>query len=201
MSKVTAIDPAATRQADHDIDELFLRRWSPRAMSGEALTRDELNSLFEAARWAPSSYNAQPWRILYARRDTADWDRFYGLLGKGNRTWAGGAAVLLVFLSRRRFERNGEPAPTHSFDAGAAWENLALQASIMGLVAHGMQGFDYDRAREALHVPEAYAVEAMIAVGRPGDRADLDERLREKETPSSRKTVEEFAFEGSFPRT
>jgi nitroreductase len=185
-------------QAGAPVDELFLDRWSPRAMSGEAVSEEELLTLFEAARWAPSSYNNQPWRILYARRETAQWPSFFDLLVEGNRAWAKDAGVLLLFVSKETFDFNGQPYPTHSFDTGAAWENLALQATMLGLVTHGMQGFDYERARTELNIPEGFRVEAMIAVGRPGDPAQLPERLREREAPSGRKALPEIACEGAF---
>jgi nitroreductase len=186
------------REAGYPVDRLFLDRWSPRALSGEAVSEEELMTLFEAARWAPSSYNNQPWRILYARRDTEHWPRFLGLLVEGNRTWAKKAAALLVFVSKTTFDFNGETYPTHSFDTGAAWENLALQATIMGLAAHGMQGFEYERARTELSIPEGFRVEAMAAVGRPGRAEDLPEHLQKREAPSPRKSLAEITCEGPF---
>ena len=185
-------------QAQNPVDELFLDRWSPRALSGEGVGEEELMTLFEAARWAPSSYNNQPWRILYARRETEQWPVFFNLLVEGNQAWAKDAAALLLFVSKETFDFNGKPYPTHSFDTGAAWENLALQATMLGLVTHGMQGFDYERARSELKIPEGFRVEAMIAVGRPGDPAQLPERLREREAPSGRKPLSEITCEGAF---
>ncbi len=194
------IDGSNTRepQTQYPVDELFLDRWSPRAMSGAGVSVEELMTLFEAARWAPSSYNNQPWRILYARRETEQWPAFLNLLVEGNRAWAKDAAALLLFVSKETFDFNGKPYPTHSFDTGAAWENLALQATMLGLVTHGMQGFDYERARAELHIPEGFRVEAMIAVGRPGDPAQLPESLRGREAPSGRKTLAEITCEGAF---
>ena len=186
------------REAGHPVDKLFLDRWSPRAMSGEGIAEEDLMTLFEAARWAPSSYNNQPWRILYARRDTEHWPLFLDLLVEGNRAWAKDAAALLLFVSKTTFDFNGETYPTYSFDTGAAWENLALQATLKGLVAHGMQGFDYERARAELNIPEGFRVEAMAAVGRPGRAEDLPESLRERESPSPRKKLEEIVCEGPF---
>jgi nitroreductase len=191
-------DASKVRTPDHPIEPLFLRRWSPRAMSGEPLSDGELLSLFEAARWAPSTYNEQEWRFLYARRDTPHWPTFFDLLNEGNRAWCGRAAVLGVVLSHKVFRRNGKPNPVHTFDAGLAYQNLALQGAAMGLVVHGMQGFDFDRGRRELGVPDDYSVDAMFAVGRPGDVADLPEALREREKPSSRKPVAEFTREGPF---
>ncbi len=188
------------RKPEFDVESIFVRRWSPRAMSGEPISVAELSRLLEAARWAPSSYNAQPWRFLWARRDTPHWPKFLGLLVDANRSWAQRAAALIVVVSRTRFEHNGQPARTHAFDAGAAWENLALQGTAQGLVVHGMQGFDYDRARTELHVPAEFDVQAMIAIGRPGRVEDLSEAQRERERPSPRKSVAEIALEGGFPQ-
>jgi nitroreductase len=189
-----------TRKADYPIDSVFLDRWSPRAMSGEPITEEELFTLFEAARWAPSSYNNQPWRILYARRDTPHWPPFFDLLVEFNQTWAKNAAALVLFISKTTFDHSGEPAATHSFDTGAAWENLALQATLKGLVVHGMQGFDYDKARTALNIPEGFNVEAMAVIGKPGRKEDLPERLQERETPNDRRKLNETAFEGPYPQ-
>jgi nitroreductase len=186
------------RKADHPIDSLFLDRWSPRAMSGEAITEEELFTLFEAARWAPSSFNNQPWRILYARRDTPHWPLFFDLLVEFNQSWAKNAAALAVFVSKTTFDHNGEPAATHSFDTGAAWGNLALQGALKGLVIHGMQGFDYDKARAALDIPEGFKVEAMAVIGKPGRAEDLPEKLQQRETPSDRRKLNETVFEGPY---
>ena len=191
-------DARLVRTPDHPIEPLFVQRWSPRALSGEPLTDRELLSLFEAARWAPSTYNEQEWRFLYARRETPNWPTFFGLLAEGNRVWCDRAAVLGVVLSHTVFERNGKPNPVHTFDAGLAYENLALQGTAMGLVVHGMQGFDFDRARTELAVPDDYRINAMFAVGRPGDPSTLPEPLRARETPSGRKPVTDIICEGPF---
>jgi nitroreductase len=191
-------DATQVRTADHIIEPLFLQRWSPRAMSGEPLREGELMSLFEAARWAPSTYNEQEWRFLYARRETAQWPTFFDLLVEGNQAWCDRAAMLGVVLSHKVFTRNGKPNPVHTFDAGLAYENLALQGAAMGLVVHGMQGFDFERARRDLNVPDDYSVDAMFAVGRPGDPANLPDKMRDMEKPSGRKPVEEFICEGKF---
>ena len=191
-------DALEFRQAAYPIEKLFLQRWSPRAMSGEPLRDEELRTLFEAARWAPSTYNEQEWRFLYARRDTPQWPTFFELLVEGNREWCRQAALLIVILAHKVFTRNGKPNPVHLFDTGCAFENLALQGAAIGLVVHGMQGFDFDKARASLHVPEDYAVAAMFAVGRPGDPAQLPKHLQEREKPSDRHPVEQFICEGLF---
>jgi nitroreductase len=191
------------RTADHPIDKLFLERWSPRACTGAEIPEAELATIFEAARWAPSSYNSQPWRFLYARRGTAHWGTFLGLLNEFNQSWAKQAAALIVVVSRATMLPPGAPkeipSHSHSFDAGAAWANLALQASLSGWHAHAMAGFDIDKAFETLSVPEGHRVEAAVAIGRRGDAALLPEALAAREKPNDRKRLAEIAFEGGFP--
>jgi nitroreductase len=197
---VARVKGSLVRTADRSIDPLFVDRWSPRAMSGEPITRDELFQLFEAARWAPSSGNSQPWRMLYAHRDGPHWPTFFGLLASGNQVWCVNAAVLVVFVSQRMREGTDKPLPTHSYDTGSAWMSLACQGWISGYVVHGMAGFDYERARTELGVPDGFHVDAMCAIGHPGPIEKLPESFRPRETPSPRKKVEEFAFEGEFVR-
>jgi nitroreductase len=197
---VARVKGSLVRTADRSIDPLFVDRWSPRAMSGEPITRDELFQLFEAARWAPSSGNSQPWRMLYAHRDGPHWPTFFGLLASGNQVWCVNAAVLVVFVSQRMREGTDKPLPTHSYDTGSAWMSLACQGWISGYVVHGMAGFDYERARTELGVPDGFHVDAMCAIGHPGPIENLPESFRPSETPSPRKKVEEFAFEGEFVR-
>lgn len=190
------------RIADREIDPLFLARWSPRAFDGSDMPDEDLHTIFEASRWAPSAFNAQPWRFLYARRGDADWARFLGLLIPYNQGWAHSASVLIYILSDSLMEiKPGETSPSHShsFDAGAAWACLALQATRMGYHAHGMSGVDFERARVELEVPDRFRIEAAAVVGRIGDPATLSEKLRAREVPSTRKPVSEFAFAGSFP--
>lgn len=186
------------RRPDHPIEPLFYKRWSPRAMSGEPISEPELLSIFEAARWAPSTYNEQEWRFLYARRDTPQWPMFFDLLMEANQTWCQRAAVLVVVLARKTFTRNGKPNVVHLYDAGSAWQNAALQASAMGLVAHGMAGFDFARARQTLRVPEHFDVAAMFALGRPGDPEQLPESYRKMEVPSPRRPAALSICEGPF---
>ena len=118
---------------------------------------------------------------MYARKKTENWDLFFNLLGKGNQLWTKKAGVLVVILSKKNLEHNGKPSRTHSFDTGAAWENLALQGSQQNLVVHGMQGFDYDKAKQLLKVPDDYQVEAMIAIGKPGEKEELPENFQTAE--------------------
>jgi len=192
------------RTADHEIEPLFLQRWSPRAFTGEPIPEPELSRIFEAARWAPSSSNVQPWRFLYARRDTPFWPKFLGLLSATNQLWAQHTAVLIVALSKatRQPASGGAsmPSHSHSFDCGAAWLSMALQATAMGWHAHGMGGFDIPRAAIELNVPADYRVEAAIAIGRRGDKSSLPEPMQARETPNTREPISFFAFEGGFTK-
>jgi nitroreductase len=194
-------DPLAHRSADHPIEPLFLKRWSPRAMSGAAISDADLARCFEAARWAPSTYNEQEWRFLTAHRDGPHWDNFFGLLMEANQVWCEHAAVLVVVLSHKVFQRNGKPNPVHTLDTGIAVGYLLLQASEIGLVGHGMAGFDRGRARATLTVPDDFQVEAMIALGQPGNPDDLPPDLRAREVPSGRRPIADFVREGHFAFT
>ncbi|MGA9841676.1 MAG: nitroreductase family protein [Nitrososphaeraceae archaeon] len=187
-----------TRKSAYEINPLFLNRWSPRSMTGEELNDDELMSLFETARWAPSSYNNQPWRFIYSKRNTEGWDKLFDLLVEGNKIWAKNSAALVVLISRRNFEFNEQPSITHQLDAGAAWENLALEASTRGIVTHGMQGFDYQRAKSELGIPETYDVMSMIAIGKMAPKESLPSNLQERESPSDRKPLTEIVMKGYY---
>jgi nitroreductase len=193
----------SSRAPDHPIDPLFVERWSPRAFDGSEVPDEDLMTMFEAARWAPSAFNSQPWLFLYAKRGDGDWERFLSLLIPWNQGWAHSASVLIYILSDSMpmTGKDGQPqgSHSHSFDAGAAWACLALQATKMGYHAHGMSGIQLDKAREELRVPERWRIEAAAVVGRIGDPAMLDDKLRARETPSGRKGVGEFAFRGGFP--
>jgi nitroreductase len=186
------------RTPDYEIDPQFVQRWSPRAMSGQAVSETEIMRLFEAARWAPSSGNSQPWRFVYGLAGTPHFDRLFDLLVEANRSWCVRAGALVVALSKAKLD-NGNPLRTHSYDTGAAWMSLALEGQSLGLVVHGMAGFNYDRARADLGVPDDYSVEAMIAVGHPGTIDDLSEKDRAREKPSPRRPLQESVFEGRFP--
>lgn len=193
---VLEIDVDEHRHPENPVHELLYHRWSPRAMAGEALSDADVSSLFEAARWAPSSFNGQPWRFYYARRDGEHWPLFFNWLVEFNQSWAQHAGLLAVVTSNTLFEHNGAPCLTHGFDAGAAWQNLALQGRSMGLVVHAMGGFDAEAARAGLGVPEDVAIHAMVAVGRPAPANVLPEGLRDQEAPNQRKPIDEIAFDG-----
>jgi nitroreductase len=186
------------RKPGYPINPLILNRWSARSMTGEGLDEQDIMSLFEAARWAPSSFNNQPWRFIYAKRDTGHWDRLFNLLVDTNKHWAKNAALLVVVISRKNFEFNEKPARTHQFDAGSAWQNLALEAHSRGIVAHGMQGFDYEKARVDLGIPVDFEVMAMIAIGKKGPKENLPAELQDKEKLSDRKPLRDIIMEGIF---
>ena len=193
---------ANPRVADYAIAEQFIQRWSPRAFTAEPIAEDTLLSFFEAARWAPSAYNSQPWRFLFARRDTPNWERFLGLLNEFNRSWAQHASALVLVISKTTFTAPGAseetPALWHTFDTGSAWGHLALQASISGWHTHGMAGFDQALARKELKIPDGYELHAMVAIGKLGDKASLAEGLQAREVPSPRRPLSELAAEGDF---
>jgi superoxide dismutase, Fe-Mn family len=173
------------RKPSHPVQDIIVNRWSPRKMTGKALDHEILLSVFEAARWAPSCFNEQPWRFIYAHRDTPEWNDLFGLLIEGNQTWAKDAAALVVILSTTTFARNDKPNETHSFDTGAAWAKLASEASSRGLVAHGIAGFFHDRARTELNIPEEISIEAIVAIG----HFDRQASIEANEKPSDRKPV------------
>ncbi len=190
------------RTSEHEIDPMFLERWSPRAFTGEAIPEGELMSILEAARWAPSSYNSQPWRMVWARRDTPHWAPMLSLLIEFNQSWAKDAAALVVIASSSTMIPPGKtdpvPSHSHSFDAGSAWASLSFQALKMGWHTHGMVGFDMERAFAELGFPAGHRVEAAIAIGRKGDRSSLPEQMAAREEPSPRKPLAETMFEGRF---
>lgn len=192
--------PRATSRA---VDPLFLERWSPRAFDASAIPQVDLDTIFDAARWAPSAFNYQPWRFLYAHRDSADWQRFLGVLVPFNQDWVKTASVIVFILSDTLMAAPGsddyKPSHSHSFDAGAAWALLALQATRLGYHTHGMTGVDFDAARKELAVPDRFRIEAAVAIGRQGDKSVLPEQLQAREAPSDRKPIEDFVFAGNFP--
>ncbi len=194
---------ANPRVADYPVDSQFIDRWSPRAFTGEAIPEAELRSLFEAARWAPSSSNSQPWRFFYALRETPEFDTFLDLLIPWNQAWAKNAGALVILASKTTNLPAGgdKPVPTrsHSFDAGAAWAYFALEAQRLGWATHAMGGFDLARTGPTLNLPEDHRPEVAIAVGRKGDPSILPEEVRIREVPNGRKPQSEFTFKGGFP--
>ncbi len=190
------------RLPDHEIDPLFTRRWSPRSFTGETLDEATLLRFLEAARWAPSGYNVQPWRFIYARANTPAWAPIFDTLAPFNQGWAQRASALVLVLSRTVWAAPGktelQPNSSHAFDAGAAWANLALQAELAGWHAHGIGGFDRKKARATLAVPADYELHAVVAIGRRGDKSALPEALQASEAPNDRLPLKVLAAEGRF---
>ncbi len=192
----------SSRTPQYSVDPQFVQRWSPRAFEPTAIEEETLLGFIEAARWAPSAFNAQPWRFLYARRDDAHWELFLSLISEFNRSWAQHASALVIILSKTTLLRasSGEevPFPSHSFDAGAAWAYLALQATNAGWHVHGMAGIDREGIQRELQVPAPFKVELAVAIGKLGDKASLSEQLQARELPSPRLKVEELAVAGPY---
>ena len=196
--KFSELDVAKHRDGLNGVDQQFINRWAPRSMSGQALSNDQIAVLVEAARWSPSCFNLQPWRFIYSLKDDDYWERFLGLLIDVNRLWAERAGAIVILLSIDRSSEVEELSPTAAFDTGSAWMSLALQAQTMGLVSHAMWGFHHEAVAEVTNMPSNMSARAMIAIGYPGNSADLPEKYREREFPSSRKPLESLMFWGSF---
>ncbi len=207
---MTEIDPSIVQLVSRDGDRatetpvsaLFLRRWSARAMTGEPIPEKALLCLLEAARFAPSAYNAQPWRFVYARNGEAAFDALLGALTDSNRVWARKASALILAASKAEFTPAGQKPVTlgsASFDTGAAWASLALQAAMLGWTTHAMAGFDAGKARAAVTAPENLKLEVVIAVGRRGDAAELPPEKQALEKPNARRPLALTAFSGAFP--
>lgn len=186
------------RKTDYPVLELILNRWSARSFSTEPISDLELMTIFDAARWAQNSFDNQPWRFIYARHGSDHWQKLVNLLVPANKVWAQHARVLVLVISKKTFDYNESPSRTHSFDTGAACQNMALQAAYLDIVCHGMEGFDYEAAKTVFNISDIYQVEAMFALGKLGDKKDLPEKLQVRENPSNRKPLTQVVFEGNF---
>lgn len=175
---------------------IFHSRWSPRSFSAREVAPADLARVFEAARWAASSYNEQPWRFLVGTRDSLTYKKIFDSLGAFNQVWAAAAPVLILGAARTRFTHNGEPNRVALYDLGAAASYLTLQAAALGLATHQMAGFDQDAARQAFEIPEIYSLGAVIALGYQGEPSALaHEKLIAQETaPRTRKPLSEFVL-------
>lgn len=189
--------PAETQYPIHD---LLRKRWSPRAFSERMVEPDTLRSLLEAARWAPSSFNEQPWSFIVATKaDQAEHARLLSCLVEGNIQWARRAPVLMVSVARMAFEEDGKPNRHAFHDVGQAVADLSVQATALGVVVHQMAGFSPDKVRELYGVPEQFEPVAAIALGYPGDPESLPEKLKQREVaPRERKPLPEFVFSGRW---
>ncbi|NOS80903.1 MAG: nitroreductase family protein [Nitrospira sp.] len=183
----------------YPIHDLLRQRWSPRAFDDRPIETEKLRSLFEAARWAPSSNNGQPWRFLVAMKENkTEYDRLFNCLVEANQTWAHRAPVLILSVAKLDFEDGS--TNRHAFhDTGMAAENLVIQATALGLVTHQMAGFHIDQARANCRIPDGYEPVAMMAVGYPGDPVLLPDRLRAREVqPRVRKPFTEFVYSATW---
>lgn len=188
------------RQPGHPIDDQFRARWSPRAFADDTMTEAQVLTLLEAARWAPSASNLQPWRFVYGLRGDKGFAAIAEALVPFNRMWAEKAAALIVVASKTTTPKDGVevPNPLHAFDTGTAWGHLALQAHLAGWISHGMAGFDPVIAALNLHLPDGYVIHAVVAVGRLGDPASLPAMLQTREHPNDRVALSDIARHGSF---
>jgi nitroreductase len=188
---------AETSAPTHDV---ISQRWSPRAFDSRPVEPDKLRSLFEAARWAASSYNAQPWFFIVAtKNDSEDFRKILDCFIEFNQSWAKNAPVLALSVARLKFEHNGEPNRHAFHDVGQAAATLALQATHLGLQVHQMAGILPDKARQIFSIPEGYEAVAGFAIGYPGDHNVLPDQLRQRELePRSRKPLASFVFTGKW---
>ena len=184
----------------YPIHELLRERWSPRAFADRMVEPEKLRSLLEAARWAPSSFNEQPWSFIVATKEhPGEYERLLSCLVEGNIRWAQHAPVLMLSVARLAFERNQKPNRHAFHDVGLAAENLVIQATALGLAVHQMAGFHVDKARELFSIPDGHEPVAALVLGFPGDPAGLPEDLRERElAPRIRKLLESFVFSGQW---
>ena len=178
----------SARDADNNADPLFVQRWSPRAFTKTAMDSAALERILHAARWSPSCFNAQPWRIYTSSE--ASFETFLDCLVPANQAWAKDNAVLGFMVAQRHFEHNGKPNAWAEFDCGAAWMSLSLQARMEGYYTHGMGGFDADKATQMLELdPDQYKVVMAFSIGAVADPDTLDAEQRQNETPNARKTL------------
>lgn len=187
----------SVRTPDYPIDAQFVERWSPRAFADRPVTEEQVLTVLEAARWAPSASNLQPWRFFYGVRGSAEFDTLLSLLVPFNEGWAKNAGALIFVTSVTSFDGSRQNI-THSFDAGSAFMSLSLQAHSMGLIAHGMAGVDFEKAPLVLRLPDNLKLNAAVAIGYRGDPATLPEALQKREAPSPRLPLTELAFKGHF---
>jgi nitroreductase len=173
-----------------------LNRWSPRSFAGRDVSTADLKKLFEAARWAPSSYNEQPWRFLAGTRNSITYKKIFDALMPFNQGWAGKAPVLILGAAKTKFSHNDSPNGFAVYDLGAASAYLVLQASALGLSTHQMAGYDQAAARAALGIPEDYTLGSVIALGYQGEPAALIDKqiLTQETTPRERKPLSDFVY-------
>jgi nitroreductase len=188
---------------EYPVQDVIRNRWSPRAFSDKPVSAEVLRSLFEAARWAPSSSNEQPWAFLVATKDDAEnFEKSLGALVEFNANWAKKAPVLVIAVAELAFAKNNAPNRNAQYDVGAASLQLCLEATARGLVVHQMAGFDPETAKEAYNIPQGWEPIAAMAIGYPGDASSLPEPYQTREkAPRSRKPIREFVMSGQWGHT
>jgi len=182
--------------SDFPVHELIRERWSPRAFADKPVPQDVLRSIFEAARWAPSSYNEQPWAYIVATKDDKEnFEKMLSVLVDFNVQWAKSAPVLALAVAKLAFANNNAPNRNAQYDTGAATALLSVEATARGLAVHQMAGFDAEKARQAFGIPKGWEPIAALAIGYPGDPASLPAPLKDREmTPRTRKPIGEFVM-------
>ncbi len=184
-----------SQTAHESVDEAILNRHSPRSFSSADVSAADLKKVFEAARWAASSYNEQPWRFIIGKRGDATYKKIFDTLVEFNQSWAKSAPVLFLTVGSRKFAHNGQPNQYSLHDTGAATAYLVLQAWDLGLRTHSMGGFDQKKARETFNIPEDFEIGAVTALGHPGDGSELPEQIKKMEgNPRQRKPLEEIVL-------
>ena len=185
---------------DHPIQELLASRWSPYAFDRRPVSKADVLSLFEAARWAASSFNEQPWHYLIATQDDpAEFAKLLSCLMEGNQAWAKAAPVLAISVASLNFKLNGKPNKAAIHDLGLAAGNLTVEATARGLMVHQMIGILPDRVRELYQIPEGYEAVTGLAIGYLGDAQQLPDKLKERDlAPRTRKPLKEFLFTGRW---
>jgi nitroreductase len=186
--------------SDFPVHQLIRDRWSPRAFSDKAIPQDVLRSLFEAARWAPSSSNQQPWAYIVATKDDKEnFDKMLGVLVEFNAGWAKNAAALAIAVAELTFTQNNTPNRNAQYDTGAASALLSVEATARGLAVHQMAGFDPEKARQTFGIPAGWEPIAALAIGYPGDPDSLPAKLKDRElAPRTRKPLSEFVMAGHW---
>jgi nitroreductase len=188
------------RPKENQVDELFLKRWSPRSFKeGKEISNQDIKTIFEAARWAPSCYNDQPWRFLISENNEESFQDFFKLLVEGNQVWAKNSSRIGFVIAKNNFEMNGKPNSFNEFDAGSSWMSLVLQAEKLGISAHGMGGILKDEVYKKFNISkDDYTVICGFVLGYQDDPEKLPDDLKEREKPSSRKSLDEILSVGKF---
>jgi nitroreductase len=201
LKSADPVDVNGFRNPEHKIAPIFLERWSPRSYTEEEIPDSVLMTCFEAARWAPSSTNQQPWRFVYCKRGGENWDNFKEAILERSRMWAQHASAVIFFVSKLAVFARGEYkiSRSHAFDTGAAWENFALQATMLGWSVHAIGGYDQKNAPRLLGIPEeGWQIHCAVTIGRRGEKSFLADDFAAREHPNLRVPLNLLLMEGGF---